>query len=187
MSSQKSPESVLGPAVAFGMHTVAVYFFAVRVSPWVTFHLFRWVVPILPLAINVLATDWYLQHLIILSIVPGLIAGFVVGRVRNTVATWAWVVPTVILAYRMVLQYGRTPMSTEAPLFLTFEYFFDIEKIMPTAANPTVGDPIRVLAQMMVTAPFCTGVAYSVGAIFSKRRIFEQLRSRVGTRWIPSH
>jgi hypothetical protein len=55
------------------------------------------------------------------------------------------------------------------------KYFFDIEKVMPTWANPLAGDPVRVAAQMFVTAPFYAGVAYSLGAVLSKRELVNKL------------
>jgi hypothetical protein len=55
------------------------------------------------------------------------------------------------------------------------KYFFDIQKVMPTSANPDASDPVRVVAQMFVTAPFYAGVAYSVGALLSKHQVLTQL------------
>ena len=46
-----------------------------------------------------------------------------------------------------------------------FSYFFDIQKVMPTLANPLVSDPIRVLRQLYLTAPFYAGVGFSVGSL----------------------
>jgi hypothetical protein len=46
-----------------------------------------------------------------------------------------------------------------------FKYFFDIQQVMPTLRNPLATDPVRVLAQMWVTAPFYAGLGYSLGEI----------------------
>ena len=51
------------------------------------------------------------------------------------------------------------------------KYFFDIQKVMPTWANPLASDPERVAAQMFVTAPFYAGLAYSLGALMSKHQL----------------
>jgi hypothetical protein len=57
----------------------------------------------------------------------------------------------------------------------SIKYFFDIQKVMPTWANPLVSDPTRVAAQMFVTAPFYAGVAYSVGALIAKHELLTKL------------
>lgn len=46
---------------------------------------------------------------------------------------------------------------------------------MPTFADPLASDPVRVFAQMFVTAPFYAGVAYSFGAMVEKYRLFETI------------
>jgi hypothetical protein len=38
-------------------------------------------------------------------------------------------------------------------------------------------DPARVSAQLFVTAPFYAGVSYSVGALASKYRVIQKLRT----------
>jgi hypothetical protein len=54
------------------------------------------------------------------------------------------------------------------------KYFFDIQKTAPTWANPFASDPVRVVAQMFVTAPFA-GVAYSARALLSKHEVLTKL------------
>ena len=51
----------------------------------------------------------------------------------------------------------------------------DIQKVMPTFANPLASDPVRVWAQMSVTAPFYAGVAYSLGALSSQHALLSKL------------
>src|SRR5712692_895504 len=64
---------LVGRVAAFGLHTVVVYTSAVHLSPWLVFHWFGWVAPILQISISVPATDWYLQHLEIVTIVPAVV------------------------------------------------------------------------------------------------------------------
>jgi hypothetical protein len=42
-------------------------------------------------------------------------------------------------------------------------------------ANPLASDPVRVLAQMTITAPFYAGIAYSLGALASKHQLLTKL------------
>jgi hypothetical protein len=58
------------------------------------------------------------------------------------------------------------------------KYFFDIVRVMPVMPHQRaflVSDPIRVWAQMSVTAPFYAGVAYSLGALAWKHRLAASL------------
>jgi hypothetical protein len=132
--------------------------------------------------------DWYLQHLELVMIVPALIAGYVnvsrfapalVGKPVwdtrfDSAITWAWCVPALVLSYRM-LQYHAPSSVLFGGSMTSIKYFFDIQKVMPTWANPLVSDPTRVAAQMFVTAPFYAGVAYSVGALASRYELLTKL------------
>jgi hypothetical protein len=180
---------LLGRAAAFGIHTLIVYGCAVHLSPWLVFHWFSLVAPILQISINMPATDWYLQHLELVTIVPAVVLGYlnvtrllppVIRRLvgegnLGSVAVWAWVVPTLVLAYRMIL-YHHPPSSVLFDNSVSaIKYFFDIQKVMPTMRNLLASDPIRVLAQMLVTTSFYAGVAYSLGALASKHGLLTKL------------
>jgi len=54
-----------------------------------------------------------------------------------------------------------------------FSYYLEIVPVMPTFRDLYSSDPARVLQQMLVVAPFYSGVAYSLGAFLSRRRIFD--------------
>jgi hypothetical protein len=152
---------------ALAVHTAIVYTCALHISGFLVFRWFAWVAPILQISGSVPAPDWYLQHLEVITIVPALIAGYInvtrfvpaiIGRPIwnarfDSAVAWAWSIPTLVLLYRM-LQY-RAPSSVLFGTSMTaIKYFFDIQKVMPTWANPLVSDPVRVAAQMFVTAPF---------------------------------
>ena len=159
-----------------------------NLSQWLVFHWFGWVAPILQISTSIPATDWYLQHFELATILPALLVGYInVARffpatVRSylhegqsgSIAAWAWSVPTVVLIYRMLMYHP--PSSVLLGTSVTaIEYFFDIQKVMPTLANPLASDPVRVLAQMSITAPFYAGVAYSLGALASKHQLLTKL------------
>jgi hypothetical protein len=164
-----SPEKLVGPIAGFGTHTVAVYVCAVHVSPWLVAHTFVWLLPILRVPTSIPAPDWYLQHLELVSTVPTLILGYLVARRPGSVAVWAWVIPFLVLLFKMA-QYDPPSSVLTGGSISTIRYFFDIQRIMPTMTNPTASDPVRVLAQMTITAPFYAGVAYSLGAWASKQQ-----------------
>ena len=78
------------------------------------------------------------------------------------------------LAYKM-LQYHAPSSVLVGDSMSVFTYFFHIERVMPTMTNPIASDPIRVLAQMTVTAPFYAGVAYSLGAWSATRKLITRV------------
>jgi len=145
--------------------------------------------PIMHVFSSIPATDWYLQHFELMTMVPALTVGylnvarFLPNTIRtfmhegdHTIATWTWIFPTLALLYRM-LDYHSPSSSVLYGSSITevVKYFFDIVKVMPTWQNPLAGDPIRAWAQMSVTAPFYAGVAYSAGALASKHQVLTKL------------
>jgi hypothetical protein len=181
----------LGRAVLFGINALIVYTSAVHLSPWLVYHWFGWVAPTLQVSIGMPSTDWYLQHLEIVTIIPALLLGYVNatrffpaalgGHIRgesDPAAPWAWVIPTIVLGYKMVLYDAPSSVlygSSMSPMMSAIKYFFDIQKVMPTRSTFLVVDSVRVLAQMLVTAPFYAGVAYSLGAFASKYELLTKL------------
>jgi len=184
-------KNVLGYVAAFILHTYLAYFCAMNLSQWLVFHWFGWISPVFHISIGIPATDWYLQHFELATILPALVVGYV-NVVRflpdvatiylhedatlgsDSIATWAWGIPTIVLLYRMLMYHS--PSSVLSGTRLTaVAYFFDIQKVMPTLANPLASDPVRVWAQMSITAPFYTGIAYSLGALASKHHLLTKL------------
>ena len=165
-----SPERLFGRAAAFTMHTLAVYWCAVLVSPWLVGRGFSWLLPAIGISANALPADWYLQHLEIMSIIPALLLGYFAARQRHSVATWAWIFPALMLSYRVFQHYSSSSVLVVTPV-ATLKYFFDIRKLMATANDLSRSDPVQVLAQMTITAPFYSGIAYSLGAWISKHRL----------------
>jgi hypothetical protein len=176
VTSRNSVEGLIGRVPAFAMHTATVYIFAVHVSPWLVGRWFAWILPILQISTVTSAADWYLQHLELVSTFPALVAGYFVARRPDSLATWAWSIPTVVLAYKM-LRYQAPSSVLVGASMSALRYFFEIERVMPTMRYATPSDPVRVLAQMTITAPFYAGVAYSFGAWVSKRELLTKLFS----------
>ncbi len=181
-------KSLLGLIAAFGIHTVIVYMSAVFLSPWLVGHWFGWVAPILRISIGIPAADWYLQHLEIVTVIPALILGYVnvtrffpatvrsyIGERRSeSVAVWAWTFPVFVLGCKMLL-YQAPSSVLYGTSMSAIKYFFDIQTVMPTIRGFRGSDPVRVLAQMDVTAPFYAGFAYGLGALVSKHRLLTKV------------
>src|ERR1022692_5169795 len=80
-----------GYFVAFMLHTYVANICAMHLSQWLVFHWFRWVIPTLQVSTSTPATDWYLQHFEVMTIIPALVIGYinVVARLLpNTVRTF---------------------------------------------------------------------------------------------------
>jgi hypothetical protein len=180
-------KSSLGYIAAFMLHTYVAYCCAMHLSEWLVFHCFGWVAPILHVSIDIPATDWYLQHFELMTILPALLVGYLnVARIlpsivrnfmhegQHSISTWAWIFPTMMLLYRM-LEYHAPSSVLLGSSMTAMKYFFEIQTAMPTWQNPLASDPVRVWAQMSVTAPFYAGVAYSLGALASKHKLLTKL------------
>lgn len=162
--------------LALALHTFAVYFIAIRFAPWMVFHWFRWGMPALGLSTTTLATDWYLQHMVLVTTIPALLAGYLTVRQSFTLAQFSWAIPTLVLLFKMIQFHPQDSVLTMHRMS-SLRYFFEIQQVMPTFTNLTGTDPVRVLAQMTVTAPFYAGVAYAAGALVAKFRILQKLFS----------
>jgi hypothetical protein len=93
---------------AFALHTLLVYMLALHISPIPFGRCFAWATQF---HASVSLRDWYLQRLELVTILPGLVAGYidvarfiptiVGGQVRGVrrepAATWAWTIPASVL------------------------------------------------------------------------------------------
>jgi hypothetical protein len=181
-------KSALGYVPAFMLHTYVAYTCAIHLSQWLVFHWFGWVTLIFHISPSVPPPDWYLQHFELMTILPALVIGYInVARFlpnairtflhegNHSIATWAWVLPTCVLLYRMLEYHAPSSVLYGGSSMPALKYFFVIQTVAPTLQNPLVGDPIRVWAQFSVTAPFYAGVAYSLGALASKHQLLTKL------------
>jgi len=119
----------------------------------------------------------HLQNFELVSIVPALVVGYLLARRFGRFAVYAWVLPTVVLAYKLLT--FTEPYASVFPAsssMTRFEYFFVIQRRGPTFTPGFAGvDPIRVALQMTVVASFYSGLAYSVGAVAGKHTLLDQI------------
>jgi hypothetical protein len=88
---------------------------------------------------------------------------------------WAWILPTIILSYKLLTFTDPHASVLASDPWSRFSYYFVIERYMPTLYNFRGSDPVRVTAQMVVVAPFYSGVAYSIGALMRKHNVLERI------------
>jgi hypothetical protein len=166
-------ESPIGP---FALHTTAAAVCGLYLGPWLLSRRYVWIMPLSGLPSHApTGSDW-LQHFELTSIVPALVLGYLLSRYLGRLATYAWVLPAVILVYKL-LTFNEPQVSVLAPHSSTrWEYFFVIQRTMPTFTSGFGGvDPIRVAEQIDVVAPFYAGLAYSAGAIVETHNLLKRI------------
>ena len=166
-----------GAAVGlFALHTTLVGACSTHFAPWLLGRWFALILPLTRMSNTALAGDYYLQHLELVSIVPALALGYVVSSYFPRLAIWAWVLPTVILVYKLLTFTDPSSSVLFSNPWSRFSYFFVIERAMPVF-EPGFGgvDPIRVAQQMSVVAPFYSGLAYSIGALAARLNLLQRI------------
>lgn len=158
-------ESMVGP---FAFHTTAAVLCGLHLGPW-SLRWLMWGLSLAGMSRSIPAGDDYLQHFELASIVPAFVLGYVLSRHLRRLAMYAWILPTVVLAYKL-LTFSEPPSSIFAPHHTTrFSYFFVIQRSMPWFTSGFLaGDPVRIAQQVLVIAPFYSGLAYSLGALAAR-------------------
>jgi hypothetical protein len=167
-------DAAIGP---FALHTAAAALCALHLGPWLLSRWYVWMLPLTGRTIHIPTGNDHLQNFELVSIVPALVLGYLLARRFGRFAAYAWVLPTVVLAYKLLTFTEPYASVLAASSSMTrFEYLFVIHRSIPTFTPGFGGtDPIRVAVQMTVVAPFYSGLAYSVGALAGKRNLFDQV------------
>lgn len=164
-------DTEIGP---FALHTTAAAVCGIHLGPWLLNCWFFLVLPLAGLTRTPTGND-YLQHFEVASVVPAFVVGYVLSLYFRRRGTWAWIVPAVVLLYKL-LTFVDPYASVLVPHVSTrFSYFFIIQRIAPTFAPGFGGvDVVRVAEQMFVIAPFYSGLAYSIGALAVRHSLLTQ-------------
>jgi hypothetical protein len=169
-------DAAIGP---FALHTAAAAICGIHLGPWLLSRWYAWVLPLTGRSNHIPTGNDHLQNFELVSIVPALIVGYLLARRFGRFAAYAWVLPTLVLVFKL-LTFTEPSVSVLASSssMTRFEYFFVIQRTMPTFTPGFGGvDPIRVAQQMTVIAPFYAGLAYSVGALAGKRHLLDRVFS----------
>jgi len=133
----------------FALHTTVAAICGIRFGPWLLSRWFTWIVPLTGMAYHAPTGNDWLQHFELTSMVAALLVGYILARRFRGMATWAWILPTVVLAYKL-LTFTEPYSSVLAPHSSTrLSYFFVIQRSAPTFTAGFGGvDPIRVAEQI---------------------------------------
>jgi hypothetical protein len=166
----------------FALHTTIAAICAIRVGHWLVGCWFAWILPLTGRTSSagfMDYSDYYLQHLELLSILPAMAVGYICCRYLPKLATWAWILPTLILSYKLLtFTDPQASVFSSSPLS-RFSYYFLILHLTPTFTDLRGSDPIRLVQQMTVVAPFYSGVAYSIGALLEDHKMLERTIRRI--------
>lgn len=162
---------------AFALHTAAAAICGVHLGPWLLSRWYVWILPLTGTTSHIPTGNDHLQNFELVSIVPALVVGYLVARRFGRFAAYAWILPTVVLAYKLLtFTEPYTSVLAASSSMTRFEYFFVIQRRIPMFAPGFGGvDPIRVALQMLVVAPFYSGLAYSIGALAGKHALLDQI------------
>ena len=118
----------------FALHTTAAAICGIHLGPWLLSRWHAWILPLLGMSSHTPTGNDWLQHFELTSIVPALVVGYLLSRYSGRLATYAWVLPTAILVYKL-LTFTEPQASVLAPhSSMRWEYFFVIQRRMPTVA-----------------------------------------------------
>jgi len=143
----------------FALHTTAAAVCAINFAPWLIGRWFALVLPLLHLSTNTFSADYYLQHLELVTIIPAIALGYFVSLHFPKMAKWAWIVPAVILSYKLLIFTDPHASVLAASPSSRWSYFFVIQRFMPTMRDFRGSDPVQVAQQMFLVAPFYSGIA----------------------------
>jgi hypothetical protein len=166
-----------GAIGSFALHTTAAAISGIHFGPWLLSRWYAWILPLLGMSSHAPTGNDWLQHFESVSIVPAFVVGYLLSKRFGRLATCAWILPTIVLAYELLrFTEPRVSILATAHPSTRFQYFFAIQRTTPTFTRGFGGaDPVRVALQMLVVAPFYAGLAYSVGAIAAKRDLLKRI------------
>lgn len=187
----KTNSVVWSPLVWFIVHLAAIYVsvnvFVPELARWVN----RTVFPLLNIPSSASGLVFLYAHLFTFSFFSTFVLGLCAGKFKPRIAEFVWVVPAVILAYRL-LTFSSSPSSVlvQRESLSALHYYFSSLFVTMNAgeyvwnsSNPSPNFVPQLLAQLRYTAPFYAGIAYSL-ASWLRTRIKLNARVTEGvSRW----
>ena len=164
------------------IHTTAAGLCATYLNLWLAGLLVRWILPLIGQPAPPHVMDFYLQHFEFANVVPAFLLGCVIVRKFPELSTWAWLVPTAVIIYKLVtFAEPNVSVLVSGDPWHRFSYYFLIQRVAPTLKfTPTSfewggPDPVRVLEQITVVAAFYSSIAYSLGAFATKTKALKRI------------
>lgn len=158
----------------FFLHVAAVYLVAHFSCPWLSAQIYAWR-PVFGFSAPVSRFEFLFSHLFMFTTIPGILAGMASARFRQRAAEFVWIVPTVLIVYKLLT--FQTSIMRGNSFAAAIHYYFGGRFSIPEFNNYrelfTVVlrsyDGIRGMDQLTFTGFFYAGVAYSLAAFFARR------------------
>jgi hypothetical protein len=178
--AERSRTSAVWLIVRFLLHLSVVYFIAKYAVPWLSGWTQETVQPALDLPTSRSRFEFLFSHVFILSFALAFAAGLVNARFRHKAAWFVWLVPSAILAYKLITFPSASVLSVQShpvlyyyfaggfhiPQFSNWQDFWTLMQKNPEMA--------RGMAQLSYSAPFYAGVGYSTAAWIGQRLSFAE-------------
>jgi len=158
----------------FGLHLAAIYFFIEFCATWLAGRYHDWILPIVDPGNHTSFFQFEFSHLFGFTFIPPFVAGLINSRRGRYPALFVWIIPTVVLAYKLIAfhttlfqdHYTAAFHYYFAGGFLIGEFHNYQDLFTVVVANPGA---IRGLEQLRFTGPFYAGVGYSLAALVAPR------------------
>ena len=160
----------------FALHTTAAAICAINLAPWLAGRWFHWILPLMGTPQQGFATGYYLQHLELANIIAALLVSYIVCPRFQTLGAWAWVLPTVIISFKLAtFTDPHVSILGSSNPWTRFSYYFGIERPTPSLWDLRGSDVARAVEHITVVAAFYSGIAYSIGAVAQKHEVIERI------------
>src|SRR5262245_41324172 len=165
----------------FFLHVVAVYLIAHFSCPWLSGQMYQWR-PVFGFRNPVSRFEFLFSHIFVFTTILGMLAGMVNARFRHKIAEFVWIVPTVLMIYKLLT--FHTSVMRGNRLVAAFHYYFGGGFSIPEFHNyrelftlvARSYDGVRGMDQLSYTGFLYAGIAYSLTAFFARRK---DLRSSI--------
>lgn len=159
----------------FFVHLAVVYGIAIYLTPWVAAWTRGTLLPLLRQPTSSGRFEFFFSHILAFSFIPALLAGFANARFKNKAAEFVFLVPVVILAYKFVT--FPAPSLFQSQFVAAFHQYFGGGFAIPEFRDwhefwtimGSNSEMMRGVTQAHFTAPFYSGVGYSLAVWIARR------------------
>ena len=163
----------------FFVHLAMIYLIVHFCTPWLAGWVRGNLLPFLQQPTSSAPLEFLFSHLFAFSFFPALLAGAANAKFRHGSAEWVWLIPAVILIYKLVTFSSATSVLAHNASWPAFHHYFSGNFSIPRpratdwkdfwilmARN---NDATRGVDQLNFTAPFYAAVAYSAATWIAVR------------------
>ena len=159
----------------FLVHLAVVYAIVNFCTPWLAGWTRGTLLPLLQKPTSSGRFEFLFTHIFAFSVIPAFLTGLINARFMHRAAQFVWLVPAVILAYKLITFPAASVLQSQSST--VFHQYFGGGFLVPefrdwhefwsiVSSNP---DMTRGMAQLSFTAPFYAGVGYSTAAWIGRR------------------